>query len=52
MHHVDLSKKYATRILGIKEGQIAFDGTPEELTDEALKKIYGRDLNESELLEK
>ena len=52
MHHVDLSKKYATRILGIKEGQIAFDGTPEELTDEALKKIYGRDLNDSELLEK
>ena len=52
MHHVDLSKKYATRILGIKEGQIAFDVTPEELTDEALKKIYGRDLNDSELLEK
>lgn len=52
MHHVDLTKKYATRILGIKNGEIAFDGTPEELTDEALMKIYGRSLNESELLEK
>ena len=52
MHHVDLSKKYATRILGIKNGEIAFDGTPDQLDDEALLKIYGRSLNETEILEK
>jgi phosphonate transport system ATP-binding protein len=52
MHHVDLSKKYATRILGVKKGKVVFDGTPAELTDEALAMIYGRKLNDSELLNK
>ena len=42
MHHVDLSLKYATRILGVKEGRIVFDGLPSEVNDDVLKKIYGR----------
>ena len=50
MHHVDLSKKYATRIIGIKAGKIVFDGKPEELDDDALTKIYGRKLNKDENL--
>ncbi len=52
MHHVDLSKRYATRILGVRKGKIVFDGKPEELTDEALETIYGRKLNASEILNK
>ncbi len=50
MHHVDLAVKYATRIIGIKQGQIVFDGKPEEVTDEVLLKIYGRALKHSEKL--
>lgn len=52
MHHVDLSKKYATRILGVRKGKIVFDGKPEELTDVALETIYGRKLTASEVLNK
>ena len=52
MHHVDLSKKYATRILGVRKGKIVFDGKPEELTEEALETIYGRKLTASEVLNK
>ncbi len=51
MHHVDLTKQYATRIIGIKAGKIVFDGKPQELTDEALETIYGRKLNKDETLE-
>lgn len=51
MHHVDLTKQYATRIIGIKAGKIVFDGKPEELTDAALETIYGRKLNKDETLE-
>lgn len=51
MHHVDLTKQYATRIIGIKAGKIVFDGKPEELTDSALETIYGRKLNKDETLE-
>jgi phosphonate transport system ATP-binding protein len=50
MHHVDLAKKYSSRIIGVKEGKIVFDGKPEEVTDEVCVKIYGRSLNSNEKL--
>jgi phosphonate transport system ATP-binding protein len=50
MHHVDLAKKYSTRIIGIRAGQIVFDGKPSEVTDEVCIKIYGRSLNGNEKL--
>lgn len=50
MHHVDLALKYATRVIGIRAGEIVFDGKPEEVTEEALIKIYGRSLNQNEKL--
>src|SRR5574344_1152383 len=50
MHHVDLAKKYSTRIIGIRAGQIVFDGKPSEVTDEVCIKIYGRRLNGNEKL--
>lgn len=50
MHHVDLAKKYSSRIIGIRAGQIVFDGKPEEVTDEVCIKIYGRTLNGNEKL--
>ena len=50
MHHVDLALKYANRIIGIKEGQIVFDGTPDQVNDDVLLNIYGRALKSSEKL--
>ncbi|MCI1734435.1 MAG: phosphonate ABC transporter ATP-binding protein [Bacilli bacterium] len=50
MHHVDLTKKYASRIIGIKAGKIVFDGTPDQLDDNALLTIYGRQLKKDETL--
>ncbi len=40
IHSVELAKHYATRIIGLQDGKLVFDGTPEELTDEKLKAIY------------
>lgn len=40
LHQVDYAKKYATRILGVKAGEIVFDGPPEELTAEMIAAIY------------
>ena len=40
LHQVDFAKAYATRILGIKEGKIVFDGKPHELTDGMITHIY------------
>lgn len=41
LHDVDLARDYATRIVGMRDGEIVFDGTPEEATDEKLTEIYG-----------
>ena len=51
MHHVDITKQYATRIIGIKAGKVVFDGKPSQLDDNALEKIYGRKLNKDETME-
>lgn len=40
LHQVDFAKKYATRIIGIKDGQIVFDGKPEMLNDQIIADIY------------
>lgn len=40
LHQVDFARRFATRIVGIKEGVVVFDGKPEELTDEITAFIY------------
>ncbi|QVK06069.1 phosphonate ABC transporter ATP-binding protein [Mycoplasma mycoides] len=41
IHHVDLAKKYATRVIGLNNGEIVFDDLPSKLDAQAMKKIYG-----------
>lgn len=41
LHFIELAKKYATRIIGMKEGRIIFDGKPEELDENKTIEIYG-----------
>ena len=40
LHQLDVALKYSTRIIGLSKGEIVFDGTPAELTDEAIERIY------------
>ena len=40
IHEVGLAEQYADRILGLTAGELVFDGTPTELTDEAKDVIY------------
>jgi phosphonate transport system ATP-binding protein len=41
LHQVDLAREFADRIIALREGQIAYDGTPTDLTDAILDRIYG-----------
>lgn len=50
MHHVDLALKYAKRVIGIKKGNVVFDGPSEIVTEATLKEIYGRDINDEDIL--
>ena len=40
IHHVDLALKYATRVIGIRAGEIVYDGPTENVTQEVLDSIY------------
>ena len=40
IHHVDLALKYATRVIGIRAGEIVYDGPTADVTQEVLDSIY------------
>ena len=50
IHHVDLALKYADRVIGIKAGEIVYDGPSTEVDSEVLKQIYGRELAADEVM--
>lgn len=50
LHHIDLTRKYAERILGFRAGELVFDGPIEEATDETFARIYGRPIGKDEML--
>ena len=41
IHHVDLALEYADRVVGIRAGEIVFDGPSSMITKELLDEIYG-----------
>ncbi len=46
LHYLDLVQRYATRVIGLREGQIVYRGSREEIrrmTDEEFKEIYGEE---------
>ncbi len=43
IHHVDLALKYAKRVIGIKAGEIVFDGKSSDVTKEILSTIYNNE---------
>jgi phosphonate transport system ATP-binding protein len=43
IHDVGLAQSFADRIIGLAEGQIVFDGTPEQVTTQVLTDIYGEE---------
>lgn len=41
MHDVELAKRFAVRIIGMSDGRIVYDDSPQKLTDVILQEIYG-----------
>lgn len=41
IHQVELGKRYAERIIGMSGGLVVYDGAPDRLDGEVLRKIYG-----------
>lgn len=40
LHQLDVALKYSDRIIGLSKGEIVFDGTPDQLDDATIERIY------------
>ena len=40
LHQIDYAKRFADKIIGLNKGKIVFEGTPTQLTDMAVRRIY------------
>jgi phosphonate transport system ATP-binding protein len=43
IHDVALARTFADRVIGLAGGKVAFDGTPDQVTDQVLTEIYGEE---------
>nr|WP_132696191.1 phosphonate ABC transporter ATP-binding protein [Rhodovulum steppense] len=48
LHTLDTARRYCDRVIGMREGRIVFDGTPDQLTTGVARDIYGADETFSE----
>ena len=48
LHTLDTARRYCDRVVGMRDGKIVFDGTPEQLTTSMAREIYGADSSFSE----
>lgn len=46
LHSVELVREYCTRVIGIAQGQIIFDGPPALLDERILQQLYGEEANQ------
>jgi phosphonate transport system ATP-binding protein len=49
LHFLSLARKYGTRVVALKDGNIVFDGSPNEIDERKFQDIYGEDAEEVEI---
>jgi len=50
IHHVDLALEYCDRVIGVRAGEIVYDGPSSEVTQEVLDQIYcGQEIGKMEV---
>lgn len=50
IHMMDLARQYATRIIGLRDGRLVYDGPSVEATDAVFEEIYGRPIQSHDQL--
>ncbi len=49
LHFLSLARRYGTRIIALKGGEVVFEGLPNEIDDARFKEIYGEEAEEVEV---
>jgi ABC-type lipoprotein export system ATPase subunit len=47
LHSLDLARGYCSRVVGLADGRMVFDGSPAALTDAAARELYGLEAAEA-----
>ncbi|MDG2427123.1 MAG: phosphonate ABC transporter ATP-binding protein [Acidimicrobiales bacterium] len=50
LHFLDLAREFGQRLVGLREGEVVFDGDLNDVTDETFRHIYGRAITGDDLL--
>ena len=48
LHTLDTARRYCDRVIGMRDGRVVFDGTPDQLTTGVARDIYGADASFNE----
>lgn len=51
LHFLDLARQYGQRIIGLRFGELVYDGSADTVTDDDFREIYGRDFTADDVLE-
>lgn len=49
LHYIDMAMEYADRIIGMRAGEIVFDGSAHGVTEQTFEEIYGRKIRPDDL---
>jgi phosphonate transport system ATP-binding protein len=49
LHFIDLAQEYGQRIIGLREGELVYDGPASEVTEKTFEEIYGRAIRPDDL---
>ncbi len=49
LHFLSLARRYGSRIIALKDGEIVFDGLPKEIDGQRFREIYGEEAIEVEI---
>jgi phosphonate transport system ATP-binding protein len=47
LHDLDIAKEYCDRLIGMAQGRVVFDATPEALDEAAARELYGLEAHEA-----
>ncbi len=50
LHFLDLARNYGKRLIGLRDGELVFDGDIADVDDETFREIYGRAITPDDLL--
>jgi phosphonate transport system ATP-binding protein len=51
LHFLDLARTYGKRLIGLRDGELVYDGDLSDVTEDTFRQIYGRAVTPDDLLE-